>query len=189
MGYRIREFRENMGMTKERLADKSGISCELISALENGTERITTPETLFKLAEALGTSVDQISIQNPFWDKEPLLSSIGYKGLLELITPEDMQRAKFLLGQFLQDMRGQDNENVVLLSYLFGIKQNLSDMYKVDAAGKSFVGRMMEFYNKGKQHGFYEALLISGKMPSFNLKVSFGNKDGRPDGDEQEKRT
>lgn len=58
--YRIREFRENIKMTQEELAEKSGISRATISALENGETRTTTTKTLIKLAHALGTTTDKI---------------------------------------------------------------------------------------------------------------------------------
>ena len=60
MGYKIKEVREARKMTQEELAGKSGVSRGTISALENGSVRTTTTKTLFKLAKALGTSVDQI---------------------------------------------------------------------------------------------------------------------------------
>ena len=60
MGYKIKEVRDARKMTQEELAEKSGVSRGTISALENGSVRTTTTKTLFKLAKALGTSVDQI---------------------------------------------------------------------------------------------------------------------------------
>lgn len=60
MGYKIKEMRESMGITQEELAEKSGVSRVTISGLENGTERNTMSKTLIKLANALGTTVDQI---------------------------------------------------------------------------------------------------------------------------------
>ena len=60
MGYKIKEVREARKMTQEELAEKSGVSRGTISALENGSVRTTTTKTLFNLAKALGTSVDQI---------------------------------------------------------------------------------------------------------------------------------
>lgn len=60
MGYKIKEKREEVGMTQEELSEKSGISRTTISGLENGTVRATTTKTLVKLAKALNTTVDQI---------------------------------------------------------------------------------------------------------------------------------
>ena len=60
MGYKIKDFREALGMTQEELAQKSGVSRGTISALENGTERTTTTKTRFNIARALNTTVDRL---------------------------------------------------------------------------------------------------------------------------------
>lgn len=60
MGYKIKEKREEVGMTQEELAEKSGVSRTTISGLENCTVRETTTKTLVALAKALDTTVDQI---------------------------------------------------------------------------------------------------------------------------------
>lgn len=60
MGYRVREVREQVGMTQEELSAKSGVSRGTICALEKNQERNTTSKTLRRIAEALGVSVDQL---------------------------------------------------------------------------------------------------------------------------------
>ena len=60
MGYRVREVREQVGMTQEELSAKSGVSRATICALEKNQERNTTSKTLRRIAEALGVSVDQL---------------------------------------------------------------------------------------------------------------------------------
>lgn len=60
MQNRIRELRRARGMTQEELSDRSGVSRVLISLLETDQERTTTTRTLFKLASALGVTVDEI---------------------------------------------------------------------------------------------------------------------------------
>lgn len=62
MEIRIREIREQKGMTQEELASKSGISRQTISSLENGSERSVLSKTLVAIAEALDTTVDKIFI-------------------------------------------------------------------------------------------------------------------------------
>lgn len=57
MGYRIREYRENLNMTQEELAAKSNISRATISAMENGTDKNVSTKTLIALAAALNTTV------------------------------------------------------------------------------------------------------------------------------------
>ena len=60
MGYKIKEWRELLGMTQEELAKKSGISRTTISALENGEDKNTSSKTLLAIAAALGTTVEKI---------------------------------------------------------------------------------------------------------------------------------
>lgn len=60
MGYKIKEVREQMGMTQEELASKSGVSRTTIWALENGIQKNTSTKTLTRIAEAMKTSVDAI---------------------------------------------------------------------------------------------------------------------------------
>lgn len=60
MGYRLKEIREEKGVTQEELAEKSGVSRGTISAIENGTSRATTTKTLVALARALETTVESI---------------------------------------------------------------------------------------------------------------------------------
>lgn len=62
MQNRIREIREQKGMTQEELALKSGVSRQTISAIENETERSVLSKTLVAIADALGTTVDKIFI-------------------------------------------------------------------------------------------------------------------------------
>lgn len=58
--YRIKEFRENLKLTQEELAVKSGVSRSLISELETGKRTVTSTDTLLKIATALNRSVKEI---------------------------------------------------------------------------------------------------------------------------------
>lgn len=60
MGNRIRETREQLNLTQEQLSEKSGVSRQTISALENGIERNTSSKTLVAIATAMNTTVDAI---------------------------------------------------------------------------------------------------------------------------------
>ena len=65
MGYRIKEVREEHGMSQTQLAEISGVSRATIWALETGKEKVTTTKTLNKLANALNVTVDELfSMEN-----------------------------------------------------------------------------------------------------------------------------
>lgn len=58
--FRIRELREQVGLTQEELSTKSGISRATIWALECGEDKVTTTKTLLNLANALGVKMDDL---------------------------------------------------------------------------------------------------------------------------------
>lgn len=60
MKFRIKEQREEAGMTQVQLAKESNVSRTIISGLESGAITVTTTETLSKIANALGKSVSDI---------------------------------------------------------------------------------------------------------------------------------
>ncbi len=60
MEYRIRYFREELRLSQQELASKSGVSRATISGLESGSITVTTTDTLIKIAAALGRKVSEI---------------------------------------------------------------------------------------------------------------------------------
>lgn len=58
LGNRIRKTRINCGITQERLAEMVDISTNFMSLIENG--RNMSVETLVKIADALGVTVDYL---------------------------------------------------------------------------------------------------------------------------------
>ena len=60
MAYKIKEIRESKRLTQEELAEKSGISRQTISAIENGKTKDVKSGTIIAIAEALGTTLDDI---------------------------------------------------------------------------------------------------------------------------------
>ena len=60
MQYKIKEYREEQGITQEELARKSDVSRAIISGLESGSITVTTTKTLMKIANALGKNVSDI---------------------------------------------------------------------------------------------------------------------------------
>lgn len=64
MKNRLKEVRENKGISQEELSEKSGISRTTISELETEKKEVTTNITLEKIAEALGEKVSNIFFIN-----------------------------------------------------------------------------------------------------------------------------
>lgn len=64
MKNRLREIREEKGMSQEELSDKSGVSRTTISELETDKKEVTTNITLEKIANALGEKVSNIFFIN-----------------------------------------------------------------------------------------------------------------------------
>ncbi|MGP1568874.1 helix-turn-helix transcriptional regulator [Peptoanaerobacter stomatis] len=60
MGYKIKEVREELGITQEELADKANVSRTILSGLESGKLKTTTTNTLLKIANALDRKVEDI---------------------------------------------------------------------------------------------------------------------------------
>ena len=66
MGFRIKELREEKNWSQSVLAEKSGVSRNLIARLESGELTFTTTDTLLKLAKALGKKVNEIFLKKMF---------------------------------------------------------------------------------------------------------------------------
>lgn len=64
MNFKIRQYREDKHMSQEELAEKSGVSRGIISALETGKATVTTNLTMKKIAQALDKSVSEIFFEN-----------------------------------------------------------------------------------------------------------------------------
>lgn len=60
LGDRLRQAREEAGLTQEELSALSGISRVTISGLETGRITVTKTDTLTKIADALQKSVSYI---------------------------------------------------------------------------------------------------------------------------------
>lgn len=60
MGYRLKEIREEKGITQEELERTSGVSRQTISAIENNNDYQAKTGTLIALARAMGTTIDKL---------------------------------------------------------------------------------------------------------------------------------
>ena len=60
LGDVLRDLREAVGLSKNRLARRSGVSLSLISRIEGHHHHTMTPDNLALIAQALGTTVEDI---------------------------------------------------------------------------------------------------------------------------------
>ena len=60
MRYRLKEIREEKGITQEKLEEMSGVSRQTISAIENNDDYQAKVGTLLALAKAMETTVDNL---------------------------------------------------------------------------------------------------------------------------------
>ena len=60
MEYKVKEIRENAGITQEELAIKAGVSRTIISGLESGAIKETSTRTLKRIASALDKNVSEL---------------------------------------------------------------------------------------------------------------------------------
>lgn len=60
MGHKLKLFRIERNMTQEDLAERSGVSRQTISSIENEGVGAATTKTLAKLAKALETTVGEL---------------------------------------------------------------------------------------------------------------------------------
>jgi transcriptional regulator with XRE-family HTH domain len=61
-GQQLRRLRSAAGLTQEALAERSGVSVDAISALENGRRHRPRPDTVLMLAEGLGLGSRSASV-------------------------------------------------------------------------------------------------------------------------------
>lgn len=57
---RVKECRKNKGWTQQKLAEKTGLSFNTITKIEQGIGSSPTLKTLIKLADTLGISLDEL---------------------------------------------------------------------------------------------------------------------------------
>ena len=80
IGQRLKNFREQMGISQLELSHRSGISQASIARIESDLQRNLKAETIRKLAESLGVSVYRL-IEEPSIIKEEITSYVTPKML------------------------------------------------------------------------------------------------------------
>lgn len=90
LGNRIRKTRINCGITQERLAEMVDISTNFMSLIENG--RNMSVETLVKIADALGVTVDYLLSDTMEVQSDKIMTQIAQN----LSTLSDDEKLFFL---------------------------------------------------------------------------------------------
>ena len=98
---RIKECRELMKLSKTQLAEKTGLTISAISQFESG-ERDPNLESLNKLADALGVSVDYLI------GREEELSDKNMKAMFRGAQSMDTKTKSEMLS-FFQYLQGKQN--------------------------------------------------------------------------------
>lgn len=57
---RLKQLRKKAGWSQQKLAEKAGLSYNVITKIEQGVARRPTIQTMIKLADAFGISLDQL---------------------------------------------------------------------------------------------------------------------------------
>ena len=63
LGKRIKELREEKGMTQEQLAKKAAVSATMVSYIETGLKSVSV-KTLYLMAKALDCTTDDLLKEN-----------------------------------------------------------------------------------------------------------------------------
>ena len=90
LGNRIRKTRMNCGITQEKLAEMVDISTNFMSLIENG--RNISVETLVKIADALGVTVDYLLSDTMEVQSDKIMTQIAQN----LSTLSDDEKLFFL---------------------------------------------------------------------------------------------
>lgn len=98
IGARIRKRREDLGCTREQIAERANISVQFLFDIEKGNKSMTTM-TVVKLAEALSVSTDDI-LRGMVRDDDGY--SIEIARLLSPLAPEQRELAEEMLRLFVR---------------------------------------------------------------------------------------
>ena len=76
MAYRIRQIREQQGISQIELCEKTGLTKATIWRLETEPGAVTTSTTLVKIAEALNVTIDDLFLANEVQSAKPKVSEL-----------------------------------------------------------------------------------------------------------------
>ena len=93
VGERIKELREQMGVSQNKLAKLAGMSQAAISIIESG-KKSPTVDTLGRIAQAIGCTVSDLTGMDDLPQPDPPPSEIdsAIASLADGLSPEELQR-------------------------------------------------------------------------------------------------
>lgn len=65
LGQRVKTRRKDLGLTREQLAVKAGLTMSTIGRVERGASQSAPVATVYALAQALGVTVEYLHIGDP----------------------------------------------------------------------------------------------------------------------------
>ena len=99
IGKRIREKRDEHGLTREKVAEMTGISVNYLGTIERG-EKIPRVEVIIKIANALKVTSDEL-LQDVL-DQECMIKMSNYHTEAEKLEERDKQRLYNIIEAYLK---------------------------------------------------------------------------------------
>lgn len=90
VGYRIKEVRESINMTQEKLASILGCTAKHVGAIERGI-KLPSLDTFVKIVCALHTSSD-ILLQDIILSQDSDMYTREFSAIIKDLTPNEIQR-------------------------------------------------------------------------------------------------
>lgn len=99
IGKRIREKRDEQGLTREKVAEMTGISVNYLGTIERG-EKVPRVEVIIKIANALKVTSDEL-LQDVL-DRECVIKMSNYHTEAEKLEERDKQRLYNIIEAYLK---------------------------------------------------------------------------------------
>lgn len=96
IGQKVKELRKDRKITQEKLAEKSGLSINYISRIENKNDLHISISVLIKLADALQISVAELVQGTNNMQRNPDIEQLSYR-LSELPTKKASQISQLFI--------------------------------------------------------------------------------------------
>lgn len=127
IGANIRNIREKeLKQTREEFAEKIEISPSTIARLENGTSRVTSVETYYKISEISGYTVEELLLgKNDVKNRRKIRRKIDY--LLNVVSEDELE---YIYGTISQYIRFHHKNNVNTLKDIKNkIREEKNEIY------------------------------------------------------------